>query len=225
MYSIQELKKQNLSIMMNNGVELWDGYDDAISEYANSLNVLQTELDDDQILTALLENGVSEWKNYEHSMNEYEMYEHYISEELGLVSFEEYISSHNLTSKGNDDLADIEGQLLEHNVKAEVKMGSIMKSTELTTIASVIKKIKPALNDFEVASMTNDFNDNAEFYSPTSRLGLELLYQAKQITANTVFAGIQMTANEYLLVARPIYLGLSVHSGHLETEIKEFFNI
>lgn len=226
MYTVEDINERKLTIMENNGLKDWENYNEALDSVSKNKGLAGWgDLTAAETLGTLDRYGVENWVGYQRSMDEFQMYLDFLQHELRLTNIEDYIDDNNLKVAGSDDLADLEDTLTRYEVQKNNNMNSIMKDTELTPIANVIKELNPNFTDFEVAHWAISFNKNANFYTPETELGLELLYKTKQITANTVFQGQQPSANEYLLVARPIFLALSIHSGHLENEVKKFLNI
>lgn len=222
MYNNEYFKKQKLESMKNNNVKEWSSFDEAIKKYAFKYNLdFLTPL---QQLDALYEGNVESWDGYEKSIGEYEQYVDYVTEELGLTGVEKYVRQHNVEVESNNENIDkMIDELLINEVKSELKLHHIMKSTRLSPIALEIKKLFPHETDFQIAEKVNDFDKNANFYTPKTELGFEMLYKTKEF-ASQVYSGENITANEYLLVAQPLFLALSIKSGHLEREVKEYFN-
>lgn len=222
MYNNEHFKKYELESMKNNNVREWVNFNESLKNYAfkNKLEFL-TPL---QQLEALYEGNIESWNGYEKAIGEYEQYVDYVKEELGLTWVERYVKQHNIEIESEDGNIDkLIDELMIDEVKNEFKLEHIMESTRLSPIALEIQKLFPNETDFQIAEKVNDFDNNANFYTPKTRLGFEMLYKTKEF-ANQVYSGENITANEYLLVAQPLFLALSIKSGHLECEVQKYFN-
>ena len=212
MYSKEDFNKKQVEILNNHNVSEWEGYDCAIASYA-SVNRI-TELDKSQLLEALLEGGLDSWEGYERAMNEYDQYVDCLVDELKLTNYDKYVKSNNIIPY---DKAEEETTPLDNNNY------DYMETTELSLIEKKLRKLFPDDNKFQLASKVIDFTKNADFYTPKTSLGLEMLNKTKEI-AKLVYDD-NMTLNEYMLVAKPIFLAKSIKSGHLELVLKEYFEI
>ena len=225
MYSKNELEQLKLKTFEDHGVEQWDGYELALSKATSTRFHIRKDgkHEPSNKLQLLVENGVENWDGYEDAMNEFEMFKDLLADELGLVSFKEF-TLENPLSLLSRDLTEDEVLFIKTQMKEDVKMESIMADPSLNAIAREIKELRPNSTDFEVAHLTVDFNRNSKFYTPNTRLGLNTLDNTKKIVSDTVYPGLKLTTNEYLLVAKPIFLALSIQSGYLKEQVESYLN-
>lgn len=78
------LEKVKLALLCSSGVEDWEYYDSAISDFQNQIaeyndmDVEDIEMDDENILIALDNAGVQSWEFYDEALEGYEAYESYV---------------------------------------------------------------------------------------------------------------------------------------------------
>lgn len=213
-----------LQIYKDNGIESWSGYKQALLNYETKTgSKIKNSID---ILNALSESNISSWRNYEKASAEYiGYYYREIESKYRLVNIKDYSKINQLDlDKNNISKHNRMTEMLEAEIKRDINMEYVFESPILSSIAKEVKKVFINDTDLDIAIKVKRFEKESKFFTPNNKKGLDLLYKAQNY-CNSIYKDYNPSANEYLLITKPIYLALAIKENYLKNQIEEFFRI